>query len=274
LHHDLEAMLEQVREEDRLAAEAAAAAIDAVDAEVSYEEEPMSDADNDDGSDVEIDTASIPLPLSESEPIGNTHSPNELEDRLAAKMAVTYASPAPEADLEIVAQPDLSLDPDSFHAPSYKPTLQQMARRYVAEEAPITFKRLSDLIARDHGFQRTGGKISSTIWQAVERIAPRTRSADDHWIFWPEAVESSDVLPFRGLEVSGRPRQWKEVPLPEKLGLIEKTLVLAPADVAESVANVLGYGRVTQSFRADITQLVERLRQGASDHGKEDDGAM
>ena len=274
LHHDLEALLEQVREEDRLAAEAAAASAekDAVDAEVSYNQDPVSDPD-DDGSDVEIETAPIPLPPSESEPVESTHSPNEPEHRIAAKMAVTDTSPAPELNLEIEAQPDLSLDPDSFHAPGYKPTLQQLARRYLAEEAPITFKRMSELIARDHGFQRTGGKISSTIWHAVERIAPRTRSADDHWIFWVEAVEPSDVVPFRGLEVNGRPRQWKAVPLPEKLGLIEETLAQAPADLAESVADVLGYGRVTQSFRADITKLAERLRQGASDHGKEDEGA-
>ena len=58
------------------------------------------------------------------------------------------------------------------------------------------------------------------------------------------------------------------------LGLIEETLAQAPADLAGSVAEVLGYGRVTQSFRADITQLAERLRKGASDDGNEDEGQM
>ena len=63
--------------------------------------------------------------------------------------------------------------------------------------------------------------------------------------------------------MNGRPRQWKEVPLPEKLGLIEETLARDPADIAEAVAVALGYGRVTQTFRADIAQLVERLRQSS-----------
>lgn len=133
---------------------------------------------------------------------------------------------------------------------------------------------MSDLIARDHGFQRTGSQISSTIWHAVEGIAPRTRSTDEHWIFWPEAVEPSDALPFRGLEVNGRPRQWKEEPLPEKLGLIEKALAQGPVDLAGSIANVLGYGRVTQSFRSDITKLAERLRKCASDDKYEDEGQI
>jgi very-short-patch-repair endonuclease len=275
LHHDLEALLNRAREEDRLAAEAAAAEAeqDAVNAEVSLEQQPVPGTD-DDGPDVEFETAPRPLPLPESEPIRSTLSPNEPGHGLAARMAKTHTSPAPELDLGIVAQPDLSLDPDSFHAPGYKPTLQRLARLYVAEEAPITFKRLSDLIARDHGFQRTGGRISSTIWNAVERLAPRTRSADENWIFWPEAVAPTDVLPFRGLEIIGRPRQWKDVPLPEKLGLIQEKLAQAPADLAESIADVLGYGRVTQSFRADITQLVDRFRQGASDHRNEGEGAI
>lgn len=269
LHHDLEALLEQVREEDQMAAVAASAVglKDEVNAGASYEQEPVCDA-GDESSKVKIATAPIPLPLSESEPIGNTLSAEDREHGLAANMGVTDTTPTPELVLEIVAQPDLSLDPSSFHAPSYKPTLQQLARRYVGEEAPITFKRMSDLIARDHGFQRTGAKISSTIWHAVERIATRTRSADDQWIFWPEAVEPSDVLPFRGLEVNGRQRQWKEVPLPEKLGLIEETLAQSPADLPEAVALVLGYGRVTQSFRAEIAPLAERLKKGASDHGE------
>jgi len=129
---------------------------------------------------------------------------------------------------------------------------------------------LSDLIARDHGFQRTGGKISSTIWHAVEKVAPRTRSADEHWIFWPEAMEPTDVLPFRSLEISGRLRQWKEVPLPEKLGLIRETLDQAPVDLAEAVAHVLGYGRVTQSFRSDIVQFAAQLERVADSHALDD----
>jgi hypothetical protein len=66
----------------------------------------------------------------------------------------------------------------------------------------------------------------------------------------------ADVTPFRGLDVSGRERQWKEVPLPERRGLVRETLEKAPSDLAEAVAGVLGYGRVTQSFRADIARLA------------------
>lgn len=265
LHHDLEKLLEHAREQDRLASEAIAAPAEeeTAYAELSYEQELASDAADGDGSDMETETALYSADFSDTEPVVKFYSSLEPERGLVANMAVSDPSSEPVLDLGTVEQTELSLDPESFHAPSYVPTLQQLAHRYLAEEAPITFKRMSDLIARDHGFQRTGSQISSTIWHAVERIALRTRSTDEHWIFWPEAVEPSDVLPFRGLEVNGRARQWKEVPLPEKLGLIEETLARGPADLAEAVAVALGYGRVTQTFRADIAQLVERLRQSS-----------
>jgi very-short-patch-repair endonuclease len=257
LHQDLEALLEKVREEDRLAAEAAAAAKEEVteDAETVLEQAPPTEAE----ASTEVDTAQKPLSATKTQPSEPDFPLLERDTPLAALMAETGGPDDPEFDLGPVSQPEITLDPDSFHSPGYKATLRRLAQAYVQGEAPITFKRLSDLIARDHGFQRTGGKISSTIWHAVERVAPRTRSADEHWIFWPESTGPVDVLPFRGLEIDGRPRQWKEVPLPEKLGLIRHTLKKSPSDLAEAVAAQLGYGRVTQSFRSEIAKLVGLL---------------
>lgn len=268
LHSDLETLLETVREADRLAEEAAALAVEEL-AEPEQADEQGEPLENEDG--VVVDNpVSVDLPLPDPAPTALDHLAVEPDRQLAAHMAVEDAPIAPQLDFGDTAQPDLDLDPDSFHSPGYAVKLRKLATRYVVEEAPITYKRLSDLIARDHGFQRTGGKISSTIWHAVEKVAPRTRSADEHWIFWPEAMEPTDVLPFRGLEISGRLRQWKEVPLPEKLGLIRETLDQGPVDLAEAVAHVLGYGRVTQSFRSDIAQFAAQLERVADSHALDD----
>ena len=275
LRQDLEDLLEQVREEERLAAEAAATAAEEAVAEkesaVPPETAPGAEVVH--VPDAEIGTSPVPLPLAGPETDSLAHPPPESERQLAARMGPTGEPSAPELDLGIVSPPLLALDPEAFHAPGYTTTLQQLASHYVAVEAAITFKRLSDLIARDHGFQRTGGRISSTIWHAVERVAPRTRSMDEHWIFWSETTEPSEVLPFRRLELNGRPRLWKEVPLPEKLGLIRQTLDGDPDDLAETIAGILGYGRVTQSFRADIAHLAECLEQVADGQNEDRDGA-
>ena len=268
LHHDLEALLETVREADRLAEEAAALAVEEA-AEPEHAGEYAEPLENEDEA-ATNDAAFSALPVPDPAPAALEHPSVEPDRPLAARMAVADTPIAPELDLGDMAQPDLDFDPDSFHAPGYADTLKRLAARYVHEEAPITFKRLSDLIARGHGFQKTGKKISSTIWHAVERAAPRSRSADEHWIFWPETMEPTDVLPFRGLEVAGRLRQWKEVPLPEKLGLIRETLDREPVDLAEAVAHVLGYGRVTQSFRSDIAQLTTQLGHGEDNPAMDD----
>ena len=269
LDSDLEALLEKVREDDRLAAEAAALAEEEGITDVGSELHQDNLLEQEDGSDIDEDVE--PSPESRSVPaLGSVpaelHPPRaESQPHLAALMGNANEPIDQELDLGIVAEPEIELDPEAFHAPGYKPILQRLAKQYIEEEAPITFKRLSDLIARDHGFQRTGGRISSTIWHAIEGVAQRTRSADENWIFWPVGTDPVDVMQFRGLETSGRARLWKEVPLPEKLGLIRETREVPFEDLAEAVAGALGYGRVTQQFRQDVSKLLMLLEERDGD---------
>lgn len=148
-------------------------------------------------------------------------------------------------------------DPSKFHDPDYSENLRIMAVNIIDTEGPITFKRLSDLIARRHGFLRTGSQISGTVWHAIHEARSLTRTPDEHSVFWPSGVDPSDVVAFRGLALPGGLREWKNVPYPEKLGLVCE--LRASRDVAEAVALRIGYGRITQSFRAEISKLVENI---------------
>lgn len=146
-------------------------------------------------------------------------------------------------------------DPAAFHEPNYRGRLRAMAQHLIDAEGPITFKRVSDLIAREHGFQKTGSRISSTIWDAVNDVRPRVREVDGSDVFWPEGARPLSVCDFRGLSMAGRDRQWREVPLPEQLGLLRRIQDEQPEDLARRIAEAIGYGRVTQSFRDEIAQL-------------------
>ena len=152
----------------------------------------------------------------------------------------------------------LADDAPRFHEPSYRATIRQLALAHIAAEAPITYKRLSDLIAREHGFKRTGGQISSTVWDAIKNIPNSTRVSDGHTVYWPADTQPQNLVHFRGLQFNGRDRLWKEVPLPERLGLVSALKIQNPLDLPRSVAEELGYSRLTQSFRDDIAEL-ERL---------------
>lgn len=147
-------------------------------------------------------------------------------------------------------------DPARFHELDYAPRIRAMAASMIDAEGPITFKQVSDRIARAHGFQRTGKQISSTVWRACARVRAMTRTPDQHSVFWPKDVEPQAVSPFRGLAIRGEPRAWREVPYPEKIALVRTVLAQGTDDVARSVADVIGFGRVTSQFRTEIAELM------------------
>ncbi len=179
--------------------------------------------------------------------------------RLVAKAAFNSA-PSSQSSMDIdTPQKKVDVDASRFHEPQYRSKILELALEHIAAESPITFKRVSDLIARQHGFLRTGSQISSTIWAAVKKIEVQSRTADDHVVFWGANTNPTTTVPFRGLSVNGRVRQWKEIPLPERLGLVEALVGSEADDLTRAVADVIGYGRVTQSFRDEIEDLRAKL---------------
>jgi very-short-patch-repair endonuclease len=152
-----------------------------------------------------------------------------------------------------------SCDPGRFFDANYGPTLRSMAAAMIDAEGPITFKRLSDRIARAHGFQRTGKAISSTLWAACRRLRRHVATPDGHKVFWPDGTTPATVMPFRGLTINGERREWREVPHPEKLGLVQEVFNRGSRDLPRSVAEAIGMGRVTTQFRGEIQELVRHL---------------
>lgn len=167
------------------------------------------------------------------------------------------ARPAKGVDEPDPASPDLA----RFHDPSYLPQLKAMAATIIDAEGPITLKRLSDRIARAHGFERTGKQIKSTVWDACKRIRRYAATPDGHKVFWPEGVSPQPTLPFRGLLVAGERREWKEVPHPEKLWLVQEILRDGRGDPARAVAEAIGFGRITTQFRAEIAELIAHVTE-------------
>jgi very-short-patch-repair endonuclease len=153
-------------------------------------------------------------------------------------------------------------DPDRFYEPGYRPQLKAMAAKMIDAEGPITFKRLSDRIARAHGFQRTGRQISSTVWAACNRLRQHVATPDGHKVFWPDGVPPETLVLYRGLTIGDERREWREVPHPEKLWLVRKILVGSSADPARAVADAIGIARVTTQFRTEIAELVRHLGRG------------
>src|SRR5690606_21300318 len=161
--------------------------------------------------------------------------------------------------------PEVALDPSRFYDPDYRRVLQRIAVAMIDGEGPITFRRLSDRIERAHGFQRTGGQISSAGWAACSKIRRYVSAPDGHKIFWPEGAEPAEFVAFRGMDSNGERREWREVPHPEKLWLVRKVLEEGAGDPARAVAQLIGLGRISTSFRNEIAVLVGRVNGGMGD---------
>jgi len=217
----------------------------------------------DDGSD-DDDAVEVALPHPAMLPAPASLPVFDLGARAARAVAPLSREVQPMLDITVEQAP-LGVDASRFHEPSYRATIRGFALEHISAEAPITYKRLSDLIARQHGFQRTGNQISSTVWEAVKNIPNCTRVSDGHTVYWPRDGQPQTLVPFRGLRVDGRDRLWKEVPLPERLGLVSALKGKNPLDLPRSVAEAIGYGRLTQSFRDEIAEL-ERLLEAPTNN--------
>lgn len=152
---------------------------------------------------------------------------------------------------------ELQLSADQFYEPSYKDTIKGLAENIIDDIGPVTFKHLTDKIARAHGFRRTGTQIKKVVWASILKSRKYNKTDDGHTVLWPESADPCEVMNFRGLDINGHVREWADVPYPEKLGLAQKIKGLGNIeDPAAMMANEIGLGRLHQSTRAELENLI------------------
>lgn len=152
----------------------------------------------------------------------------------------------------------LFLDPSRFYEFDYAPTLSALIGSIIAAERVIVVRRLARLVARRHGFQRTGHEIVRIVREKAALLGQKTASSDDEDIIWEFSTTPARHMPFRGLSISNERRDWAETPYPEKLGLALS--VLTQADPVRSMADALTLGRLTTSMREEFDKLLYAAR--------------
>ena len=170
-----------------------------------------------------------------------------------------------DAPIEAAASAAIPADPDRFYEPGYRMTLRRLASAIVDEAGPIRFKHLCEIIARRHGFQRTGKQIKSQIWAAIKDARRYTAEPDGQKVFWPAGAEPSDIVAFRGPMPGGHERSWREVPRAEMLGLAAKAITQG-GDPVETMAAALGLKRLATGTREELEAVLADIRTRAM-HG-------
>lgn len=265
------ARLEAILDADRAAQAEAEAAAEAKGAGEGADEESVAEDDAGDNGASPLDPtpadASAPDPESESTPDGGRNNgsaaandfayPEPEPARIAAGPPALIDLPAAET-----ASADIPTDPARFYEPGYRMTLRRFAAAVIDEAGPITFKHLSEIVARQHGFQRTGSQIKSQLWDSVKGARAHTKETDGQTLFWPEGAEPADIITFRSLAPGGHERSWRDVPRAEMLGLAAQA-VAKGGDPVETMAATLGLKRVAAGTRDHLEKVVEEAKQRA-----------
>src|SRR5690606_7089129 len=122
---------------------------------------------------------------------------------------------------------------------------------------------LSEIIARAHGFQRTGSQIKRQVWAAISKVRTYSSAPNGEKIFWGENVHPSSVVNFRGMQVAGYERDWHHIPHPERLGLaLELIGRHAGGDLAASMADRVGFSRLRQATRNEMEAVIAEAKAG------------
>jgi transcription elongation GreA/GreB family factor/very-short-patch-repair endonuclease len=150
------------------------------------------------------------------------------------------------------------LDPERFYESSYLSVIRDFASTIIDEIGPATEKHIADLVARAHGFRRTGPQIRRQIKTALRNVGHSSKQPDGEIIRWASDASPSEWIPFRGLDLGTHRREWKDVPYPEKLGLAKEILHDCSSDrPIDDIAASIGLSRLHRAMLLELQSLIE-----------------
>tara|TARA_R110001606_G_scaffold397597_2_gene574569 strand:- start:15390 stop:16028 length:639 start_codon:yes stop_codon:yes gene_type:complete len=156
-----------------------------------------------------------------------------------------------------VVRPATRLSPDRFYDDDYLFIIRRLSIEIIDQFGPITFRHLSEKLARLHDFHRTGSQIRKRVWAAVHSERKYTKGPTGENIFWPNNEEPKSNMSFRGLVIGNEERTWQQVPYPEKIGLaLEVVNQQAGSDNVATMARRIGLARLAQRTREELEQLL------------------
>ncbi|GLK77679.1 hypothetical protein GCM10008171_29330 [Methylopila jiangsuensis] len=238
-------------------------------AETSQTPDPLLDAADD--ASAHEPPADPGSDASEAVPAPSDDAPPEEVDpaRDDAGPAVLYAErsvpapaerPDPEPERAEAPAPVVALDAARFYDPDYQETLRAFVRQALAAEAPLYDDVLVRLVARAHGFGRTGSRIRDAVLAAISADHAQVEEGERR-VVWPEARAPAEIIAYRG--AAGEARNHGDIPLCELAGLAREIRDGSwGGDLVRQIAARFELTRLEASTRARFEQAI-RLAQEA-----------
>jgi len=184
---------------------------------------------------LERDREQRALPESNDEPrhraIKTTYSPQEVDYEFA----------------------DLAINADTFFDSEYSDIIREVVQRILDAEAPLKSERVSQLVARVHGWKRTGRRIQERV-ESILKEFPRSEESIGVFIWKEEPIPEAIELRTHG---HFGDRNIQDIPLAELTGFLQtRPDLMDEEDPAAALGRELNIARLAANARKRLQKAI------------------
>ncbi|EMD81923.1 DUF3320 domain-containing protein [Pacificimonas flava] len=149
------------------------------------------------------------------------------------------------------------IDADQFYDPAYYDILSEMVRIAVETESPIRDDQLATVVARAHGFARTGRLIRERVNEMVEHSFVTIQDQEGHAFVWRDESHPERLSEYRVPRNDAAERSIDQISLQELMLAAEA--VEDAEDRAVAVARTFAISRLRRDARRRVEMALEEL---------------
>ena len=154
----------------------------------------------------------------------------------------------------------INIDPNKYFDEDYKKALELMAKEILQEKNAISLQELTSDISWKHNIGRTTKKQLDHIESIISPWAGIALHKSGEKTVWNTVDAIEDIVPWRGANAFGFPREWSIIAYPERLGLAQKALEKSPKDPVDYIFKAFSLNRRTKNTTTKFESWLNEYR--------------
>lgn len=147
------------------------------------------------------------------------------------------------------------VDSERFSEPEYSPVIAEMIKHAVETEAPIEKSALATVIARAHGFKRTGSAIADRVERIGRKLFHYRQESSGRIFVWRDEAHCHAISAWREPTDEDRKRPIEDIP-EEEIVLAARDFAIED-DVPRAIAVAFGFSRLRVPSRERIEEALQ-----------------
>ncbi|WLD93800.1 DUF3320 domain-containing protein [Alkalihalobacillus sp. AL-G] len=153
----------------------------------------------------------------------------------------------------------VSIPNDYFYTYEGRPVIQEQIKKIIADEAPVSFSRLTKAIINAWGFSRSGAKLEKVIQDVLTGMTVYETIEDKGSFLWNNEEQFNSYRDFR---IKNRYRRSlqdiSKIEYSNGIIQIMKTALRLPkADIVREISKQLGYNRTSSNTEIYVQEAID-----------------